>query len=440
MAEAKHQKYNTIGSIPIRGTRMRSICIFIASLFVLTTVAEAKKRYLNKGVTSFTQYPMSKKIHGKNKPEVLEGCGPIAAAMVLGYWQTQRGQSNLLSRTFNGTAHPTRAIQRLYQTLKTKSAPGKNNRAAFTLPDDFYNGLKKWVAGRKLEVKRMRHINPFNKKADELKKQIRAGNPVMILKSKEHKDGCIGEESKGWNIYKNISDSHYFVVVGYQGNKVAVMPGWAESPKSDSMNWNAYAKTADVDARRLCTFDQLKKDGISLFWIQKSNTAWCKKDSDCGQGNWCNKGFLGIGKNKCQAKLSNGKKCSRDGHCQSGECKGFKCVKMTDQCKKDKDCGSGKWCDKGTLGVGKNVCKLKLANGKKCTRDGHCKSGECKGFKCVKMTDQCKKDKDCGKGKWCDKGTLGVGKNVCKSKYNKGTKCVRKGQCKSNKCSFFKCK
>jgi hypothetical protein len=361
---------------------MRSIGILITALFMMTSVAEAKRTYLNKGVASFGQKGISKKVHKTKKAKVSEGCGPIAAAMVLGYWQTERGQKDLLKKGFNGTGHPTKAIEKLYTMLKTKSAPGKENTAAFTLPDDFYNGLKKFVAGRKLEVKRMRHINSFKKKSAELKKQLRAGNPVMILKTKEHKDGCIGEESKGWDIVKNISYSHYFVAVGYKGNKIAVMPGWSGSDKANSNTWGAYSKTTNVNARRTCTFDELQKDGISLFWIQKSATAWCKKDAECGKNGWCNKGFLGVGKNKCQNKLDLGKKCSRDGHCKSGECKGFKCKKMVDECKKDKDCGKSKWCDKGTLGIGKNICKKKYAKGMKCGRKEECKSNKCKWFKC----------------------------------------------------------
>ena len=360
---------------------MRLITYLLASVFLFGTVAEAKKTYLAQGVTSFEQNAISKRVHKKNKT-VYEGCGPIAAAMVLGYWQTQRGQKDLLAKGFAGTGHPKKAIERLYKTLKTKSAPGKKNVAAYTLPGQFHSGLKRLLAGRKLEAKRMRHIHPFKKKAAELKKQLRAGNPVIILKSKEHKNGCIGSESKGWNLIKNISNSHYFVVVGYRGNKVAVMPGWSDSDKSGSMAWSDYAKTRNKNARRTCTFDELKKDGISLFWIQNAKTAWCKTDGECGKGKWCNKGVVGIGKNKCQKKKALGKSCTRDGHCSSGECKGFKCKKMVDKCKKDGDCGKGKWCNKGPLGIGKNVCQAKRSKGKKCSRKGHCKSNKCKWFKC----------------------------------------------------------
>jgi hypothetical protein len=360
---------------------MNRLILFIFTLTALTSVAEAKKTYLVKGVASIGQTHINKKIQKKNK-EVLEGCGPVAAAMVLGYWQTERGEKSLLTKSYTGEKHPTRSIEILYETLKTKSVPGKNNDAAFTFPGDFYRGLRERAAGHKLEVKRMLHVNGFDKKEKEIKKQLRAGNPVVILKFREHKDGCIGEGNRGYNIYKNVENSHYYVIVGYKGNKFAVMPGFSDSPKSESQSWSDYANTTKSNARRICTSQQLKRDGISLFWIERSKSAWCSSDSHCPKKQWCNKGFIGIGKNKCQAKLKLGKKCSRDRHCSSGECKGFKCKKMKDQCKKDKDCGKGKWCDKGTVGVGKNICKSKLKKGAKCVRKGQCKSKTCRLFKC----------------------------------------------------------
>lgn len=54
--------------------------------------------------------------------------------------------------------------------------------------------------------------------------------------------------------------------------------------------------------------------------------------------------------------------------------------------------------------------------------------------------EACKKDGDCSSDQFCDKGTLTLGKNYCKAKRVKGAKCTRKKQCESDKCPLGKCK
>ena len=169
--------------------------------------------------------------------------------------------------------------------------------------------------------------------------------------------------------------------------------------------------------------------------------ALCEMDNDCKGGRWCDRGTLYIGKNQCKKKLAKGKVCIRDGQCKSGTCNLlFRCGK-SDGCEKDSHCGKGKWCDK-RLGR-KNLCRPKGKLGKSCMRDGQCKSGECNIlFECVKKRkkkdDGCQKDKHCGKGKWCD-GRLGK-KNLCRAKKKLGKRCARDGQCKSGQCNWkFKC-
>ena len=47
----------------------------------------------------------------------------------------------------------------------------------------------------------------------------------------------------------------------------------------------------------------------------------CNDDGDCSNNQYCWKGPLGVGKNECRAKKSNGDPCSRGGKCMSGCCK-----------------------------------------------------------------------------------------------------------------------
>lgn len=55
----------------------------------------------------------------------------------------------------------------------------------------------------------------------------------------------------------------------------------------------------------------------------------------------------------------------------------------TKACKKDRNCNENThFCDKGTLSMGKNVCKLKKVNYKACTRKAQCASGKCRAGKC----------------------------------------------------------
>jgi|TARA_Y100000031_G_C8137087_1_gene345786 hypothetical protein len=204
---------------------------------------------------------------GKKKFQASEGCGPVAAAMVLGYWQTQRGVKNLLAKGYTGKSHPYRAIRKLYKELKTKKAPGKANLASFTLPRSFYKGLKKRVKGKLVKVKRMRNLRKWGKRKAELKKQLKKKNPVILLKWKERKDGCLGKSSKGWNLIKNISYAHYFVAVGFKGKNVAIMPGWADKDKSASSSFSVHKR--DSYSHAICTFSELKKANPGLFWLQR---------------------------------------------------------------------------------------------------------------------------------------------------------------------------
>ena len=72
----------------------------------------------------------------------------------------------------------------------------------------------------------MRKVKRWVSSEEALKEQLRKGNPVILLKNEEHKDGCLGSSSKGWNLYK-ISLIHTTFSSGIQRGKVAIMPGWS---------------------------------------------------------------------------------------------------------------------------------------------------------------------------------------------------------------------
>ena len=227
----------------------------------------AKKTYYAKSVKSMDQNLISSPVR-KDKKQVYEGCGPVAGAMLLGYWQTEKKSKNLLIKGFNGTKHPTKAIRSLYKEMKSKKAPGKKQKMSYTMPDNLFKALKNRVKKKKnLSADRMRTLKRWSKREAALKQQLKKGNPVILLKNKEHKNGCLGSSSKGWNLIKNISNSHYFLAVGFKGNKVAILPGWSEKDKSKSSSFSVHK--AGSNAHAICTFDELKKANVSLFWIEK---------------------------------------------------------------------------------------------------------------------------------------------------------------------------
>ena len=193
----------------------------------------------------------------------------------------------------------------------------------------------------------------------------------------------------------------------------------------------------------------------------------CKSDSECKADEYCTAGVLNLARNICKPKKAKGVACTNKRQCASNRCSGALCADP-DECQSDKDCGSGNYC--GDPIAGKRKCKAKLSNGALCTKSdqctaGRCKSGfcsapasvsmngscrfndECKVGKCnapvggaTKGTCVCKKDSDCGKGKWCDAG-LDMKVNKCRDKLKKGQKCGKAfsvgndHKCKSGKCS-----
>ena len=228
--------------------------------------AKAKGAYV-KFVKPIAQNKIKSPVR-KDKKKVYEGCGPVAGAMLLGYWQTERGQKNLLAKGYTGTKHPSKAIRKLYQEMKSKKAPGKKRKMSYTMPDSLFKALKKRAKkGKKIQANRMRKIRKWKKRKAALKAQLKKGNPVILLKNKEHKDGCLGKTSEGKNLFKNLANSHYFVAVGFKGKKVAVMPGWREKDKSTSSGFGVHKQ--NNRAHDLCTFSELKEANVSLFWIEK---------------------------------------------------------------------------------------------------------------------------------------------------------------------------
>ena len=225
-----------------------------------------------------------------------------------------------------------------------------------------------------------------------------------------------------------------------------------------------------------CTTGSCNSDGVCQ----------CSSNNHCGDGRYCDMGgLLGAGRNTCVALRAENDNCSADDQCRSPAiCKGKpagRCVTessvplngactrdaqclsgscSTDrvcQCKDNPDCGQGRYCDTGSLGVGRNTCVALRAENDNCSADDQCRSPAiCKGKpagRCVTessvplngactrddqclsgscSTDrvcQCKDNPDCGVGRYCDTGSLGVGRNTCVTARGRGESCSADKQC-----------
>ena len=108
----------------------------------------------------------------------------------------------------------------------------------------------------------------------------------------------------------------------------------------------------------------------------------CVQDFECGEGKYCDKGWLTVGKNQCVAVKA-----------------------ICSSCSDDSQCGMGNECH-GVIGLKKCIKPNVLSVGARCCQNDQCQSGQCEGDVCV-----CSQDSHCPSGKTCKK-PLG-GKNRC---------------------------
>lgn len=271
---------------------------------------------------------------------------------------------------------------------------------------------------------------------------------------------CVG---KNWQ----LPGANYIMCVSSSSSNTFVsgQPAWWEPPyKIANPDWwtAPYAITNPEAAKAIYPWIITRRYVVGL-------AAQCFDDSDCDSDKqYCDKGGVaGVGRNQCVPRkkendtcgadhqclapaICKGKplgrcvtestvglngKCTRDVQCKSGSCnKDGLC-----QCAANTDCGSNQYCDKGGVaGIGRNQCVRKKTENEKCGADSQCISpATCKNGRCVTENSvdllgscsrdsqcksgscdnngicQCTRNTDCGDGRRCKKGVLGVGRNVC---------------------------
>jgi hypothetical protein len=232
--------------------------------FVDSSVAAGKSAFI-KNVKSMDQ----NKLQPKNK--VYEGCGPIAAAMIMGYWQTEMGYKIMNpADAFNGTKHPTNTILEFRKKADTH-AWGNSSQAA-TIKLKMVNTLQSFVKRAnehvvhkaKLKVDILWSIRRWDITKDKLKKELREGSPVILLLGKE--PPCL--TGKWVNASKFTAD-HYVVAVGFNDAKKEyyIMPGWEERNKSENSGPNVYARENHAFCK--CTYGEIANSNPSLIWIKR---------------------------------------------------------------------------------------------------------------------------------------------------------------------------
>jgi microsomal dipeptidase-like Zn-dependent dipeptidase len=157
----------------------------------------------------------------------------------------------------------------------------------------------------------------------------------------------------------------------------------------------------------------------------------CRADADCTSSQYC--GDPISGKRSCKALKVRGEGCTQDSQCATERCAWGFCAEK-DECRSDADCTGSQYC--GDPISGRRSCKTLKAKGEGCTSDSQCSTNRCAWGFCAEP-DECRSNSDCKSSQYC--GDPIAGKSKCKDLHSKGESCTKGAQCKSGKCSIFRC-
>lgn len=208
-----------------------------------------------------------------------EGCGPVAAASLLGYWKTEKRLSRIrdTSDTYIGEAHPYKTIREFYKESNAKASPSKKEwykdekeyNQSFVTVTGMVRALKCFInmySGH-IKVERRIRFRLWSKRLKWLQDQLKKGNPVVLMFHRKMPISLTKDkkESKGW---------HYVVAVGYNNEKrvVYLVTGWKELKKETTSGPNEHKvrSASDCDGAHVVTpYKELKYARMSLVWIQK---------------------------------------------------------------------------------------------------------------------------------------------------------------------------
>ncbi len=185
----------------------------------------------------------------------LEGCAPVAAAMLFSYWQGKGYDKLIVDKGYDGTLKPTATIRELMKKLK---AMGFGDMGTATVAKFAKQGVHKWVKDqgydKKLKVERMQALRGHEKITQQVMKNIDEGRPTMLLFNK--REANIGGKCQNW---------HYVVAVGYdvtdpKDEKLLVLTGWEDGLRT---------QTSDM-IKEVPFHGCGKKLNAGLIWLEES--------------------------------------------------------------------------------------------------------------------------------------------------------------------------
>jgi hypothetical protein len=268
---------------------------FISFAFVTLASKAAENKYISK-VKSMKQKVLAKPNPNGNGLR-LEGCGPIAGAMVLSNFHLKRGYKVFNSSDdFGSDRHPKRTIKRLYLDMNTRKAPAKSNYDAdgdgktdvryhinYTMPDGFFKELKKAASysnsrsasNKKLVARGSKHTKSWSHRINHLHTQVRKGKPVALLLRGMPKCLTLNEKKK-----TRLGNWHCVVVSGFKKvgsdlkkSTLYLLSGWEERGLYSSVNEAKYHNRISDGGAGLvkCSYEEIKAVNPGLFWLQKNN-------------------------------------------------------------------------------------------------------------------------------------------------------------------------
>lgn len=143
-------------------------------------------------------------IYNSKGEKIMAGCGPVAALMLLAYYDRRYGYKKLIASTYEETTSmPDELIVELRQAMSTIDV--QNKTQALTLPTEFKSGLKSFINQHyevDIDTKASTGLNTLKDVFDESVGLINSGKVhVMLL---------------DWDNNGVLFPSHYVVVVGYR--------------------------------------------------------------------------------------------------------------------------------------------------------------------------------------------------------------------------------
>lgn len=225
-------------------------------------------RIILTGVPAYRQDNVVK----ENGKEVIAGCGPTAALMLLAWYDRRRGYKRLVSASQErDTDLPDALILELRQQMHTVNDLKNGQEWGLTVPAFFQSGLDKYISDRygKTKIETCGTSDLGINLDDVFEKSV-----ALIRKDKPH------VLLLDWQGSQGVFPNHYVVVVGFRKHdgykKLIVNPGWG---------YNFHAIDMEDDAIK----------PVRLYWVEsieqspdgpadghqigpKDEYVWVKKD------------------------------------------------------------------------------------------------------------------------------------------------------------------